>query len=84
MNKAIFNALERVFAREIEGGVLQSKAKIYPTLEADGMVEHGTLILGRDRFGVISVKGWSLTHKGRIAYCAACKDLPETQKGDPT
>jgi len=72
LTKAQFKALERVFAAEIQGRVLQSRAKIYDEMATDGLVEHGTLILGRDQFGLIKVEGWSLTHAGRLVYCMQC------------
>lgn len=78
LTKARFKALERIFAREIEGTLpFQSRAKIYDEMAADGLVEFGTFNLGKDRFGVIKVSGWSLTHAGRISYCMNCRDVPE-------
>ncbi|MGH8261384.1 MAG: hypothetical protein ACREUG_17010 [Steroidobacteraceae bacterium] len=83
LNKATMDALERVFAAEIEGRLpLYSKAKIYDRLCEDGLVEFGTFNLGKDRFGVIRVQGWSLTHAGRLAYCMNCPDLPDS--AEPT
>lgn len=72
--KAQLEALEKVFAAEIEGRVYQSRAKIFTQLAAEGMVEEETLTLP-GRFPV-RVPGWGLTHRGRILYCAACADLP--------
>lgn len=62
--------LEAVFAREIDGhGILQSKAKVYDDLEAEGMVVRETV-----RFGTVTCIGWALTHRGRIAYCDWCSN----------
>lgn len=82
LTKARLKALERVFAAEIEGRLpLYSKARIYNEMAADGLVEFQTFNLGKDRFGVIKVSGWSLTHAGRIAYCMSCRDVPEPSDG---
>jgi len=78
LTKARLSALERIFAREIEGTLpFQSRAKVYEQMAADGLVESGTSVLGHDRFGPIIVKGWTLTHAGRIAYCMSCRDVPD-------
>jgi hypothetical protein len=72
MTKATFNALERVFAAEIEGRLpYQSKAKIYQALCDDGLVAPMQRRFGSDRFAV-TVTGWELTHAGRILYCLEC------------
>ena len=71
MLKKHFNALEKIFEREIAGTLpFQSKAKIYTELEADGMVKKDTRTFG-GRFPV-KVTGWTLTNKGRLLYCQAC------------
>jgi len=81
VTKAQLKALERIFVAEIEGRLpLYSRAKIYHEMERDGLVEFGTFNLGRDRFGVIRVEGWSLTHAGRITYCMQCSE--NTSKGN--
>jgi hypothetical protein len=73
MKKRHHNALEKVFAAEIEGRLpLQSKARIYEELALLGYVKMDTETLGRDRFGTISVSGWYLTQLGRLAYCMEC------------
>jgi len=78
LTKARLSALERIFSREIEGTLpFQSRAKLYEQMAADGLVEFGTFVLGHDRFGPILVKGWTLTHAGRIAYCMNCRDVPD-------
>lgn len=73
MNKRHHNALERVFAAEIEGRLpLQSKARVYEELERLGYVKLDTETMWRDRFGGVSVSGWYLTQLGRLAYCMEC------------
>ncbi len=72
-NKAVLNALEKVFAAEIEGRLpFQSKAKIYQKLEDDGLVALMKREFARDRFGAIIVTGYELTHAGRLLYCLSC------------
>lgn len=69
--KKVLKALERVFAAEIEDRLpFQSKALIYLDLCDDGMVQP----MERTFYGrfPMTVKGWELTHAGRITYCSAC------------
>jgi hypothetical protein len=69
--KKVLRALERVFAAEVEGRLpFQSKAPIYLDLCDEGMVEPMERTFG-GRSPVI-VKGWQLTHAGRITYCGSC------------
>jgi hypothetical protein len=69
--KKVLRALERVFAAEIEDRLpFQSNALIYLDLCDEGMVEPMERTSG-GRFPVI-VKGWQLTHAGRITYCGSC------------
>ena len=75
LTKKDFALLEKVFAREIDGLILQSKSKEYDRLETKGYVEHVTEFLG-GRFPM-EIKGWCLTHLGRWAYCAACLEIDE-------
>jgi len=71
MLKKHFNALEKIWEREIAGTLpFQSKAKIYKELEADGMVEKYIRVFA-GRFPV-TVTGWALTQRGRLLYCEAC------------
>lgn len=73
MSKATLNALERVFAAEIEGRLpFQSKARLYQRLADEGLVEPMERKFAGDRFGAITVSGWQLTHAGRLLYCMSC------------
>jgi hypothetical protein len=77
--KATLNALERIFAAEIEGRLpFQSKAKIFERLCDDGLVAPMERRFGGDRFGAIVVKGYELTHVGRLLYCSSCDSPDET------
>ncbi len=70
--KKVLNALEKVFAAEIEGRLpFQSKAKIYKDLEAEGLLE---AVRHEIRFGpfVGEALGYELTHAGRYLYCSHC------------
>lgn len=70
--KAELNALEKVFAAEINGCLpFQSKAKIFRQLCDDGLIEPMERNFGKDRFGAITV-GYQLTHAGRLLYCSSC------------
>lgn len=69
--KRIINALEKVFAAEIDGRLpFQSKARIYSELADDGLVAPMERQFG-GRFP-ITVSGWQLTHAGRLLYCSEC------------
>lgn len=68
MNKARFNALEKIFNEEINGTLpYQSRSKIYKILESDGLVEEIEI-----KQGIFAIKGWVLTQKGRMLYCQNC------------
>lgn len=83
LTKKDFNLLEKVFENEIDPQMLrlpfQTKSKIktkeYERLEKQGMVEFVSIVLP-GRFPV-TVKGWVLTHLGRMEYCANCPELPD-------
>jgi len=76
MTKAELGALERVFAAEIDNRLpFQSKGKIFSRLCDDGYLEPMERNFGHNRFGVV-VKGYQLTHMGRLTYCMSCPDLP--------
>ena len=69
--KATIQALERVWAAEIEGRLpYQSKARVYEKLRDEGLVETMQRHFG-GRFAV-TVTGWQLTHAGRLLYCSNC------------
>lgn len=77
--------LERLFAAEVEHGLglrrapqVQSGSLAAQRLAASGMVEATYLVIGRDAIGPIVATGWTLTHRGRIAYCETCEP-DETQ-----
>lgn len=71
MTKTELKLLERIFAREIAGGILQSKDKRYNALEKQGYVKPVTIILG-GKFPV-KIEGWALTILGHYTYCMSCK-----------
>lgn len=77
--KRHFAALERLFSAEIEDRLpLQSKAKVFKELESMGYAQEGERTFGRDRFRVIAVRGWNLTHAGRLTFCMNCPGDAET------
>jgi hypothetical protein len=74
--KKVLQALEKVFAAEIEGRVpFQSRAKVYSSLCDDGLLEPMTMELGGRL--PLTVSGYQLTHAGRITYCESCRDAPD-------
>jgi hypothetical protein len=71
--KAELNALEKVFAAEIDGRLpFQSKAKIFKRLQEDGLLEPMERAFC-GRFAV-TVTGYQLTHAGRFLYCSSCEE----------
>ncbi len=73
MTKAELNALEKVFAAEIEDRLpFQSKAKIFHRLCEDGYLQPMERKFGSGRF-VINVTGYQLTHLGRFTFCESCR-----------
>lgn len=71
MSKAL-KLLEAVFWAEVEGRLpYQRKGKAIEALAAKGLVEPMEIVLP-GRFPV-RICGWSLTHLGRMTYCASCK-----------
>jgi hypothetical protein len=73
--------LEKVFAANLDGRLLQSKSKVAKKLEEAGYIVFTEKTLGRDRFGSIVVDGYTLTVMGNMAYCTSdrCKEPVEEQ-----
>lgn len=72
--KKVLNALEKVFAAEINGRLpFQSKAMIYRDLLAAGFVASMQRTFGQG-WRAVTVSGYELTHAGRYLYCANCED----------
>lgn len=73
MNKRSLALLERAFVAEFEAatvgglGLIQTKSKLAEKLEAEGYLAQCERHLG-GRLPVV-VKGYELTHLGRITYC---------------
>lgn len=75
MNKADLRALEKVFAAEIEGRMLPSKAAVYTRLADRGLVQKSSKTFTVHRFGLMTITGWTLTHSGRFEYCKTCEEI---------
>ena len=79
VTKAKLNALEKVFAAEIENRLpFQSRAKVYSALCDEGLLSPFKRVFGSGIFA-ISVTGYELTHLGRMLYCANCATPEETK-----
>lgn len=91
MTRAELKMLEKLFAAEVEAGVsgqplrgiVQSKSKLLPKLEAEGFVQKVRRELPPDRFGAIVVEGWELTLAGNMAYCMSCDDSSSGDADEP-
>jgi hypothetical protein len=72
MKRSDLKMLERAFALEIQGGLLQSRSRQAKRLAEDGYLES---ISWQDNAGPfrMTIEGYQLTHKGRMAYCETCK-----------
>lgn len=84
MKKRQLDLLEKVFAAEINRcrdhvGLFQTRSKLAQELEAEGYIEQAEVHLG-GRFPV-TIKGYALTHRGRIAYCMSdrCQNVDEAK-----
>ena len=78
MNKKSLRILEQAFEAEIEGAIggrpriFQTKSKTAQELVTSGHLEEDSFTLP-GRFPVV-VKGYVLTHLGRIEYCSTCDE----------
>ncbi len=71
-SKAGLRMLERVFCAEIEGLLpFQTKAKLAESLAESGYLEPTMKRVGNGPFAA-TVKGYALTHLGRLTYCGTC------------
>lgn len=85
MNKRELSILEKAFSAENNAGsrngmhLIQTRAKLAEKLVDDGYLAHRTVVLGV--LYPVTIKGYELTHAGRLTYCASCDIDPE---GAPT
>lgn len=76
MTKAELELLEKVFAAEVYAAftngmhLVQTRCKVARKLEADGLLREKEIVVGG--WPPITVKGYELTHAGRMAYCMTC------------
>lgn len=79
MNKQQISILERAYVAEVNGAlsgsgldILQTKSKVAAKLAEEGYLEKVEHIINE---GVITIyiKGYRLTHLGRMTYCATCE-----------
>jgi hypothetical protein len=81
--KRALRALENVFAAEIDNRLpFQSKAAIYKQLRDEGLLQDMVITLGPGSSFAVTVRGYQLTHAGRLTYCLSCPD-PEQQEESP-
>jgi hypothetical protein len=66
-------ALEKLFAAEIDGRLpFQSKARVFEELVSEQMAEESERIIGAGERFPVKVRGYELTHLGRLFYCGSC------------
>lgn len=70
LNKKELLFLEKVFEREINGGILQSNSKIAKRLQAEGYIVETSLSFN-DRLGSVVCNGYVTTILGNITYCSS-------------
>jgi hypothetical protein len=74
MNKQELSILERAFILEIESALnkgpylLQTKSKVAAALAQEGYLE-----ATQEVFKGVVLKGYRLTHLGRMTYCETCE-----------
>jgi hypothetical protein len=69
LTKQEMKMLEKVFAAEISGSLLQTKSTIAKSLADREYIIMEEKILGKDRFGLIKVSGYRTTILGNATYC---------------
>lgn len=80
--KAEMKMLERAFAAEVENRLpFQSRSEIAHRLARDGYLQPMAVEYPADRFGSITVRGWQLTHLGRLTYCMSCDEPHAAKEG---
>lgn len=77
VTKSELRFLEKIFAKEIEGGMLKSKSKIAQRLKDDGYIQEVERIF-KGPLGSVVCKGFVLTIKGNATYCMSDLCLEET------
>lgn len=80
MNKQELALLEKAFCAEINAAMnqgihlLQTKARLAEKMVNEGYLEK--VALKRNACGLtMTVTGYELTHRGRIAYCQSCYQI---------
>jgi hypothetical protein len=76
MTKAELKMLERAFACEIEGRLLQTKSKLAQQLVCDGYLVSVEERIPFPPLGTMTVAGFRLTLLGNLTYCMSCGDEP--------
>lgn len=78
MNKAGMKLLEQAFAAEVENRLpFQSRSMMAHKLAQDGYLQPMETWFRSYKpgsLGPVLVKGWQLTHLGRLTYCASCDE----------
>ena len=69
MTKTEMDMLEKVYASEITGNLLETKSKVAKKLEDEGYIELDEEEICRDRFGIVKKIGYRTTLKGNMEYC---------------
>lgn len=73
LNKAELKILEEAFWAEVENRLpFQTKSKLASDLRDRGFLQDDKIVRG-----TLTVRGYCLTHAGRIVYCASCSDSEE-------
>ncbi len=79
--------LEAAFEREVNDalsgglGIFQTQSKLAEKMAADGLLEPRAATLGRPPL-MVTVRGYGLTHAGRMLYCMSCEDTPSAASGN--
>jgi hypothetical protein len=84
MNKAGMKLLEKAFAAEVENRLpFQARSELAHKLAKDGYLqpmETWMRSYAAGNLGPVLVKGWQLTHAGRLTYCMSCEKPSGPQK----
>ncbi|MGL4649947.1 MAG: hypothetical protein ACRC1H_11105 [Caldilineaceae bacterium] len=79
MNARDLALLERAFMTEVAAALegsphpMQTRA----TKRAEALVADGLLVPTTEVWRGVTIKGYELTHAGRLAYCVTCEPEPK-------
>jgi len=81
MDKRRLVLLEKAFSQEVKASIsngihlMQTRSTLADKMVEEGLLAKSSIKLGG--FPPVTIHGYELTHAGRFAYCASCRDQSE-------